>query len=431
MNMQEMMRKLMENMRGMMDTLSQAMGMEHEEPEEHSRAKSFFMKDTSGQWWFFGIYSNKFKDREGDIISEEAHKEYVQWLKSTGFKPMLTVYHLPRMPKGFWVKVFDLYEDNIPVLQRIVDKVYEYFGFARAEYVNYVNGFMTVAGPVLPGKEEIAEKLAEFPDMGMSHGFIVKESSANIFDRLRTFEMTTLRNARAANYLTVSNLSNQEGDSMSKGEKGFSPEDRAILVGVFGENAVSGFEMDTEKMEKLLSEVVEYKDDGLMDTEVTQENEVETPASPEPEVEAQVETPADAPVEEKPETPAITVEGLAKGLEKTFNDLQLVLAEMQKELSSLRADNEAMRKELAEARTEVKEVKKSEDEKVAAMWSPVINWRAGYSASASDDNLVTDKEEKKQLTEKAPEGDKPKGADMSNPLYALAWKHILTAPEGQ
>lgn len=417
----------MEGMRGMMDTLSQAMSMEHEEPEEHSRSKSFFLKDASGQWWFFGIYSNKFKDKDGEIISSEAHKEYVSWLKETGFKPMLTVYHLPRMPQGFWVKVFDRYEDNVPVLQKIVDTVYGKFGFARAEHVNYVNGFMTVAGRVLPGKEGIAEKLADVPEMGMSHGFIVKESSANIFDRLRTFEMTTLRNRRAANVLTVSRVVRQEGELMNKGEKGFDPEDRSVLVSVFGEDAISHMEMDTEKAEKILSEVVEYKD-ALMDTEVEAAQEVETPASEAPAdaPEAEVEAAAETPETEEKSTPALTVEVLAAGLDQTFKELQAVLTEMQKELGALRQENEQFRKELTETRTEVKEVKQSEDEKVAAMWSPVLNWRAGYSASASTDNLVENKEEKKELTENAPEGEQAKsGADMTNPLYALAWSHIL------
>src|SRR5574341_198063 len=64
-------------------------------------------KDKKGQWWFFGIYSNKYEDRDEEILSEKAHKEYIKWLNKTGFQPVITAYHQPRMPLGFWSAVLD------------------------------------------------------------------------------------------------------------------------------------------------------------------------------------------------------------------------------------------------------------------------------------------------------------------------------------
>jgi hypothetical protein len=55
-----------------------------------------FKQDKNGDWWFIGLYSNKFKDREEEIISEEAHREYTEWARSKGIKPQITLFHMPR-----------------------------------------------------------------------------------------------------------------------------------------------------------------------------------------------------------------------------------------------------------------------------------------------------------------------------------------------
>src|SRR5688572_5038651 len=99
-----------------MKWLAKILGKKQEESD--STFKLF--KDSSGQWWFFGIYSNKYKDRDEDILSESSHKEYAQWLKESGFRPVITAYHYPKMPQGFWPLVFAKYEKQPEILQRIV-----------------------------------------------------------------------------------------------------------------------------------------------------------------------------------------------------------------------------------------------------------------------------------------------------------------------
>src|SRR3990167_820677 len=76
--------------------------------------KSFvtFKQDKAGDWWFIGLYSNKFEDREQEIISEAAHKEYVEWANEKGFQPPVTAYHMPHMKYGFWKKVMTAYEED-------------------------------------------------------------------------------------------------------------------------------------------------------------------------------------------------------------------------------------------------------------------------------------------------------------------------------
>lgn len=417
--------------------------------------KSFFTKDTEGQWWFLGIYSNKFMDFVGDILTKESHEEYIGWLKDTGFKPVLTVHHMPRAPQAFWPLVFEQYENDVKTLQRIVDDYYEPFSFAKAERVAYVNGFVVVVAKVLPGKEILAEKLSSLSDLGMSHGFIDKESDVNIFNKYRTFEMSTLRSVRAANPFTLSQVL-QKGLSLMKGQnndKGLQPEDRDFLVDLFGEEVITKFESRTETAENILSKILEYKDDIMggkqkeeavetLDAPVTEE--VVTPDTEvevtEPVVEE--ETPAEQPAEEsKEETPVsqgLTLELIATETAKAFTQIHEVLTKMQTQLEKaeqstdeLRQENAELHKQLKEQHKEVAEIKKSDDEKIASAWLPAFNWHAGYSPSLANDNVLKDDKEKEEIVIAPPTGSNPHSPDMENPLDAMFWSQLPEIMKGQ
>lgn len=423
--------------------------------DKKSDTTASFVKDDEGQWWFFGIYSNKFMDFAGDILSEESHKEYIEWLKETGFQPALTVHHMPRAPKFFWPLVFEYYENDVKTLQDIVDTYYEPFAFAKAERVVYVNGFVAVVAKVLEGKEEIAEKLSRTSDLGMSHGFIDKESDVNIFYKYRTFEMSTLRSVRAANPFTLTQML-QKGMLLMKGQandKGLEPEDHEFLVDLFGEAVVNKFVNKTGKAEPILSKFLEYKEDIMggkqkeeavetLDAPVTEE--VVTPET-ETEAEAETveeETPTEQPAEEnKEETPVpqgLTLEVVAAETAKAFSQFHEVLTKMQTQLEKaektaeeLRQANEEVRKQLKEQVKEVSEIKKTDDEKIASAWLPAFNWSAGYSPSLASDNVLKDDKEKEEILIAPPTGSTPVEVDVENPLYMGFWQQLPAIMSGK
>lgn len=377
-----------------------------------SKSYSMFFKDAEGQWWFWGIYSNKFEDRDEEIIPSEGHKEYIAWLKATGFKPMITVLHQPRMPLGFWEEVFRLYENQPDVLNRIVERVYKDFGIARVERVVYLNGFSSVVGKVLPGKELAAEKLSKQTDLGMSHGFIVKETFDKILAIYRSFEMSTLKSKRAANLFTTSALALQkENDEVTDT---LSPEDRKFLVETFGEDAVKTFEASTGKSEKILEGLRMFKElaQGTEPaTEPEAEDKAKKPVPPDMPTD-QEDTPEEDTPPKKKEADAADEDALVTKVLEVLNvgQLQKVLIDSAAAMDALLKEVNELKREVNELKAvakDVSELKKSDDEKIAAAISP-INWKGiGYSASQDNGNQVKDEQEKQRLNKAAPTGTGP------------------------
>lgn len=378
----------------------------HTEPTN----KAFFVKDDEGQWWFLGIYSNHFKDLDGEILSGESHEEYANWLKETGFQPVITAYHLPRAPEGFWVRVFDKHENDVKTLQRIVDKWYEPFSFAKAERVIYLNGFAAVVAKVLPGREAIAENLSAIDNLGMSHGFISKETDVNIFKKYRTFEMSTLKGTRAANPFTLSQMLRGKQKMEKSNEKGLKPEDRDLLVRIFGAEVVDKFATKTEAMSKVLSGILEFKEFFMDENQEVVTEEV-------------AETPADEVKEQEP-APALSVTQLATETGNTFTQLHGVITQMQQQIETLTKQNEDLSKLLVENTKKVADIEKSEDEKIASQFLPSFNWGAGYSPAQANDNVI-DKKEKSEIVTAAPTGDHAK-VDPENPMNLGFWSLLPT-----
>src|SRR4029077_7445917 len=70
----------------------------------------FFKGSDGAPLRFIMTVSNNFKDREAEIITEEAHKEYVDWATKTGNYPELWLWHLGAKSKwGMtdWLDVCD------------------------------------------------------------------------------------------------------------------------------------------------------------------------------------------------------------------------------------------------------------------------------------------------------------------------------------
>ena len=375
-----------------------------------SSSKVSFFKDKEGQWWFFGIYSNKYQDLDGEFIPEADHEEYASWIKELGFKPMITLYHQPKMPVGFWQKVMDRYSDDAETLNQIVGSIFKDFGFARAERITYFNGFATVLAKVVDGKEAVAEKLSEMDDLGMSHGFVVMELDGNVLHKYRSFEMSVLKRDRAANFITSASLLQKEDDAMA-GKKGLTGEDRALLENVLGKDIVSKLETDSKALEEALDGILEFKDAEDPSDASAEESEVVEEAEAE-----------DAESKEKDETP-LTV-GFAKEVDDNFQQIGQAVNQILAKLSEL----EQNQKTLAEGvEKELKDVKQSEDEKIASLLTP-LTFGAGYSPSKAKDNEVN-KEEADEKKKTGPTGEN--GQLDPNDMIGFAVKSMMSTPINQ
>ena len=272
--------------------------VEDELPTE-DMAKSAFQvfKDLSGQWRWFGWVSNKWVDREGEILVDAAHKDFVEWLDR----------HPERAPELWLYHARGTAHKN------------------RADWWDYKNGFLMFSG-ILTDEEAKRYKGNREP-LGMSHGFWVYKRIGRYITKYRTFEVTVLPLNRAANIHT--GFSILEEMKMEK----FNPHQREFLVGKLGEELVSKLETNTEEQARLLEEAgVDQK--ALAD-----------------EYNALVQSEQDATV--KPMIKAVA-DGVVKELklEETFaliTERLNALTSLQKELEALKAEVKGL-KELDDAK---------------------------------------------------------------------------------
>lgn len=434
-------------------------------PTTAEKSSAQFFKSASGDWYALLIYSNKYEDRESDILSSESHQEYAKWVNEKGFRPAITLFHQPVLDKRLWIKAFEMYGDNIPKLNEIVQKVYRDsgIGIADVERVTVMNGFTFMLGKVYSEKKATAEKLSTMKDLGTSHSFVAmdftnRENSGMIVNKYRTFEGTILPRKRAANLLTLSVLQEK---AMADGMK-MTDDDRKWLSGVIGEETVAGLEKATAGLEKEFDGILAFKalaeaeetpaEDKPVETVPVETAPVETAPvetapveTTEPAAEEKAKKPADkmpmdpedmqdqgadedtedangkkkkAPAKSAPET--VSAEAVATAVMKLLNveELQNVLkglADGQKELTEKVTALEGVAKT-------VDELKKSDDQKIAQAFTPMA-WQAFQPTKATPPE--NQKDLKEQVKKEAPKdpGVKTK-VDPNNPLDIGLWQYL-------
>lgn len=197
-------------------------------------------KDLNGDWRWIGWVSNNFKDLDGDIITESAHKEYVEWLdKNMDVAPVSVTWHTPGTARTY------------PV-----------------DFAAYESGFLIMSGKLTEKEAEGLLRASTETDLGMSHGAFAFErdpKDLRCITKYRTFEVSDLPLTNAANPFTTFSTITKEVD-MDKLQ---------YLSAILGEEKAKAFLEKTGMKQKELQEAgVESK-------------EVETPV-----VETVVETPA-------------------------------------------------------------------------------------------------------------------------------------------
>lgn len=186
----------------------------------------WFTKQADGRTRWFGRYSNAWLDRDGEILTEEAHKDYIQWAYDNGTLPELWLWHAPGTRVG------------------------------EADWLDFSEGFAHASGLIDSGKETAIEALKS-QDLGMSHGFLALQQGKWV-RRYRSYELSILPRERAAVETSGFNLLDA-----AKGTEvmAFTDERRAWLVSALGEEAVASLEQNTSKMATQLKDLgVEYKE---------------------------------------------------------------------------------------------------------------------------------------------------------------------------
>lgn len=305
-------------------------------------------KDAAGDWRWVGWVSNNFEDHSGDIITEAAHVEYVEWVNKelTERAPVFTSCHAPGT-----------------VREHPVD------------FVGYENGFLVMSGKLNEGEAEALLRVSKETELGMSHtgwGFR-KEADPRQITKYRIIEVTDLPLDKADNPFTTLDTFSKE-DQMDQ---------LAYLTSLLGskEKAEAALKTKTSLAQ------AELKEAGIE----SKEKQEEKPADP----------PATTPVTNVTNVaPNPDIKAIIKQVEEEFGmkDLAEMLTKMQSEVEKVPVLEDL-----------IKGMLNSEDERLAEKLTPPAAryvWMKEHRASESektvvkeDDPIKTQKPEASWLSE--------------------------------
>ncbi len=178
------------------------------------------LKALDGTPRWLGWVSNNRLDRQGEILTEEAHLDYIAFLdENPKAAPELWTWHIPGTARE-----------------------------KRADFWAYLNGFLLLGGALTDGEAKAIESIDIDP--AMSHGFYVLNRSDNLINKYRTVEVTFLPRSAAANTWTeFTTLKEQEAMKKLTGKR------RILAVEVHGEEMVAALEQETGDKADLLDEL--------------------------------------------------------------------------------------------------------------------------------------------------------------------------------
>lgn len=171
--------------------------------------------------------TNNFKDNHEEIITEAAHKEFIEWCDTNNTYPEFWLWHAAGSKAG------------------------------DIDWLDYADGFLIASGLVLPEFESRIKSL-EGQDIRCSHGFLGRWKS-NRCVQYRSWEFSALPGWAAANPWTSYVAIKEEA------EMAFSPKKREWLMQTAGvsEDQIKDWESSTAQMaEQLKTLGIEFKDTG-------------------------------------------------------------------------------------------------------------------------------------------------------------------------
>lgn len=257
-------------------------------PPVHAGTRAFtcYKEANTGRVRFMAVMTNNFKDREGEVFTEAAHTEYVDWAEKNQNYPELWLWHTPGSK------------------------------FGQIDWLDYASGFVVASGYIDQGKEYIAENLAASgEELGVSHGFVCLKDAEGTIHQYRSYEASPLPLSSAANEWTPVNfLGLKEIDEMP-----FSDTRRAFLTKMVGEEAAKEWETNVDALGTKLKELgIEYK------------SQVEGAPEGEPK--------PDGEGGDEQEEPSKVLAGEVATLTKSLNDLLGVVSGFKGELEAAQAE---------------------------------------------------------------------------------------------
>ena len=214
----------------------------------HTLAPFIITKDLSGNLRWLAVVSNNYRDRDNpaQIITEDAHKEFVAHLDSHPQDlPTLWHWHTPNTAWG------------------------------QTDFADYTNGFLVMSGTIDKGHESEAATIDTLgKDIGVSHGFKVLglDPTHQHITQYRTFEVSPLPASRAANEWTNFTSITKEVQTM------LTPEKRQHLTKLLGAERVAALESGTADAKALLDEIgIESKERAAAAEAVQEKTTVNTP----------------------------------------------------------------------------------------------------------------------------------------------------------
>lgn len=336
------------------------------------------MQTKEGRRRWVGWVSNRYRDKDkpAEIISEAAHKEFVEHADRTKEYPELRLWHVPGSKVG------------------------------QADWLDYADGFLLASGYFDKGKEAVADRITKAIEDGeflaMSHGFysLKEDKAAHIIEKYRTDEVSILPRGAEANPLTSFSTKAREAEAMSLTQK-----KKEYLLRFLNPEDVEAIEAQTTTLKEAADKAgIEYKEvsEGLDKIEPAEETEDKK-----------------AEVEAETKEGKFSVKALADALVA-----ELHLSDLSDAITELR-EGQAKVKELTDKVTaledSMKHVKESDDAKIAEILKPkaasAFSWyKGGYSASKSKETVLGDSAEDQKLKEAAP---KPSAIGE---FIAGAWK---------
>jgi hypothetical protein len=185
-----------------------------------------FVKTSDGALRFFTSFTNCFKDLQGEVITQAAHKDYVFWATNKEQYPDLWLWHSGPQSK-----------------------------FGKVDWLDYSDGFVLASGVIDADKEHIAAAI-EKEVVKVSHGFYGVSNVAKEIVAYRTFEISILPAANAANPYTSFNIAKDT-------QMPFSPTKKAWLktVANMTDEAITTWETNLASMSESLKALgIEYKE---------------------------------------------------------------------------------------------------------------------------------------------------------------------------
>ena len=227
-----LMRRAMRAMQSAMGAMRSMMGDdgEHDGAASQVAARAVTTaKDSKGTWRWLAVVSNQFRDRDGEIITEKAHQDFVRAVAEEEIPhPELWLWHTPGTKVG------------------------------QSDLVAYSDGFLLASGTF--DDAATAERLSTMEaELGVSHGFRKQQTGSDI-TAYRTFEVSLLPHEWAANPWTAVDFSNKEKDMA------LTDEQRAFLAQALGEEKAKEIEATlpaaADKI-KAIQEILAVVPDGL------------------------------------------------------------------------------------------------------------------------------------------------------------------------